>query len=125
MDKPIENKTNRYLPSAPANWQKQLAVETFKQIEKDFALQGVIIQLDYSKLDYTSFIQNLASKLKSITFVHHNALTRILYQIDLDEKELFATMKTVSPAEIYAYLADRILRRCFEKVYWRNKMDDK
>lgn len=105
----------------PENWKDVFAEETLRQIEKDFALQGVPLKLNVDQLHYRELIKKLAGTLESMTFLNNRSLSRVLYQTDVNEEELLFSLSRVEPADIYLFLADRILRRCFEKVYWRYK----
>lgn len=112
----------QYNTEVPEKWQHIFAKDTLQQVEKDFALQGVILNLNYDNFHYREIIQNLAEVLENITFLNNRSLSGVLYQTDVDESELLFSLSQVKPADIYLFLADQILRRCFEKVYWRYKM---
>ena len=116
---------SKYQPDTPDHWHSQMADDTLRQVEKDFALHGVTLHLKFLKEDYPSLVLELADALEDIAFAESGKLPGILYQIDLDETELVRSIPDLDPAETYSFLADKILRRCFEKVYWRYKMRNK
>jgi len=109
-------------PTPPDHWHNQLADETLRQVEKDFALHGVTLHLQFIREDYPSLVQELADALEEIAFAESEKLPSILYQIDLNETKLARSLPDLEPTETYSFLADKILQRCFEKVYWRYKM---
>lgn len=111
-------------PTPPDHWHNRMADDTLRQVEKDFALHGITLHLSFLKEDYQSLVQELANALEEITFAESGKLPSILYQIDLNESELVRSIPDLNPLETYRFLADKILRRCFEKVYWRYKMRD-
>lgn len=108
----------------PKNWQlrAEMARETTLQVQKDFALHGLNISLENATKAYPDLVKSLAEKLDKMRFIEHLKLPAILYQIDLNEREMVLNLQNLNPQETYFFLADRILKRCFEKVYWRHKM---
>lgn len=99
-----------------------MAEETLRQVEKDFALHGISLLLNINDSQYPKIVHELARKLEEIQFIENPKMAGILYQIDLNERDLSASIQTLNPLNTYKFLADRILKRCFEKVYWRHKM---
>ena len=116
---------DKYHGITPDHWHNQTADDTLRQVEKDFALHGITLHLHFLKDDYQSLVLELADALEDIAFAESGKLPGILYQIDLNESELVRAIPDLNPTETYSFLADKILRRCFEKVYWRYKMRDK
>lgn len=108
----------------PKNWQlkAEMARETILQVEKDFALHGLDISLENTSKNYPELVKTLAEKLDDLKFIEHSKLPATLYQLDLNERELVLNLQNLDPTETYFFLADKILKRCFEKVYWRYKM---
>ena len=97
--------------------------DTLHQVEKDFALHGEEIAFSNVKLDsYNDLVRALAIELKRQKFLESSKLASILYQIDLRESDLVPGSTQLEMQYFYAFLADKILKRCFEKVYWRYKM---
>lgn len=115
---------NLYRAAKPIHWQLKatMAEDTLRQVEKDFGLHGIPILLNINDLEYPKIVYELAQKLEEIRFIESAKMPGILYQIDLNESDLSANIQTLNPLNTYLFLADRILKRCFEKVYWRHKM---
>jgi len=116
---------SKYEPETPANWSVKIdmAGDTLLQVEKDFALHGEEIAFSHVKLDsYNDVVHTLAIELERKEFLESSKLAAILYQIDLRESNLVMEINQLEPQYVYLFLADKILKRCFEKVYWRYKM---
>lgn len=116
---------DKYHGITPNHWHNQMADDTLRQVEKDFALHGIALHLKFQKDDYQNLVLELADALENIAFAESEKLPSILYQIDLNESDLVRSIPDLNPWETYSFLADKILRRCFEKVYWRYKMRNK
>ena len=112
--------------TSPENWQDNswMIGATLRQVEKDFRLQAVQLELRKAGTSYAELVDVLATKLEDLEFVHHSRFVPILYQIDLPQKELTAKIDESKPEDIYHMLADLILKRCFEKIYWRRRMKE-
>lgn len=116
---------SKYQPDTPDHWHNQMADDTLRQVEKDFALHGISLHLKFIKEDYQNLVSELADALADIAFAESGKLPGILYQIDLNESDLARAIPDLKPSETYSFLADKILHRCFEKVWWRYKMRNK
>lgn len=114
---------NTFNSDQPPHWQlrTQMAGDTLRQIEKDFALHGISLLLNINDVEYSNIVKQLAGQLHKISFLDNPKFGAILYQIDLNESDLAMAIHRVSPAVTYLFLADKIIKRCFEKVYWRYK----
>ena len=112
--------------TSPENWEGNswMIEATLRQVEKDFRLQAVQLELQKARTSYHELVDLLATKLEDLEFVHHSRFVPILYQIDLPQKELTTKMAKSKPEDIYHILADLILKRCFEKIYWRRRMKE-
>lgn len=115
-----------YLPTdsgsgLPEKWNDHpdLIDKTLAQVEKDFALQGLSLSLKMDSRDYSEIVAFLAEKMESLDLVHSGKLTSILYQIDLSEKELRKELPNSSPEQLYFVLAEKVIKRCFQKVWTR------
>jgi hypothetical protein len=109
--------------SPPENWdnRKELAAQTLFQIEKDFLLQGLEISLRKEQTTYPQIIALLATELERIDLFAHTTMPGLLYQIDLPEKQVAGILKESAPAIFYPRLAEAIIKRCFQKVWFRYK----
>lgn len=96
---------------------------TIAQVKKDFALQGIVLEMD--KIVRPNLIHSLAGMLEKIEFLHDKKLTPLLYQLDLNESKIARKLTTASPDATYQVLSESILKRCFEKVIWRQKYQSK
>ncbi|HKL04113.1 MAG TPA: hypothetical protein VJ911_10565 [Cryomorphaceae bacterium] len=104
------------------NSEPKIALETIRQIEKDFALQGITVEFEFPIENYPEVIGRIAQRLETLSIVHLPAFPALAYQIDLNEAELKSALAVSQPDETYHILAGLILRRCFKKVWWRWKM---
>ena len=116
-----------YHPTPPSGWQlkDKMATDTLRQVEKDFLLHGIPLLLNINDFEFSGIVKDLAFKLEEIQFLENSAMPSILYQIDLNESRLIAKIQALNPQNTYLFLADSILKRCFEKVIWRFKMSNK
>jgi len=105
------------------NDRDQIIEDTFKQVKKDFALQG--ITLETKKLPKTDLVQSLAGILEYLEFLHNPKLPALLYQLDLKEADISHKLTSSKPEATYSVLSESILKRCFEKVMWRRKFQSK
>lgn len=110
--------------SLPEFWssERDMASDTLRQIEKDFALQGITVELDIAIESYPAVIEHLAGRFESLSLVHLPVFPALAYQIDLNEEELKSALSQSKPDETYKILAVLILGRCFKKVWWRRRM---
>ncbi|NEN21955.1 hypothetical protein G3O08_00360 [Cryomorpha ignava] len=99
-----------------------MAEDTLRQVEKDFALHGIALLLNINDLEYPKIVEELALEMEKIQFIESPKMRAILYQIDLNESDLVANIQNVNAQNTYLFFADKILKRCFEKVIWRYKM---
>lgn len=116
-----------YHPVPPDDWRvkRNMADATLRQVEKDFSLHGIQLLLNINDFDYPRIVRELALKLEEIHFFERSEMPSILYQIDLNESKLVSEIQSLNPEETYFFIADKILKRCFEKVFWRYKMSNK
>ena len=98
---------------------EKIIEETLIQVRKDFALQGIELQLD--ELVRSNLVKSFAEVLSKCDFLHDHKLPALLYQLDLNESKISRKLTSAKPESIYIVLSESILRRCFEKVSWRKK----
>lgn len=119
---------NRYKGIANINGElwitNQTGFETLRQIEKDFALQAIPIDLRSFEGSHETFLCHFTRVLDTMQLIHHPRFISVLYQIDLREKDISERLKNSTTDKIYSELAHAITERCFEKVCWRQKMKD-
>ncbi len=95
------------------------------QVVKDFSLQGLPLNWDIAKLKFSEIIVPFAEKLRQSELVHSPKFISLLYQLDIRESAIRHRLHTTPPNEIYAMLAYEILKRCAEKVAWRERMKER
>lgn len=100
--------------------QAPLGVQTLRQLEKDFALQGMHLQLPETPPRYESLMAIMTAFLENQDVLHSDALARVLYQMDLSEAGIRAKIAQTDPAHITTAIADAMVRRCFAKVVMRH-----
>ncbi|MCH2223473.1 MAG: hypothetical protein MK066_01795 [Crocinitomicaceae bacterium] len=95
------------------------ALKTQLQIKKDFELIGV--QLFHERSNnptYDQLFLEVNSGLTEITQQGEQALLRLLYQIDIPERDF---LKTISGDNFIAKMSQLIIRREAYKVYLRSQ----
>lgn len=103
----------------PFSEKPELGVATLRQIEKDFALQGIQLHLPESPPPYAELLQVLADFLRKQDLMHGPQLAGLLYQLDLDEEALRIKIARTSPEQMHHMVAHEMLARCFAKVLFR------
>ncbi len=107
---------------SPKNWvdQEVWINATLEQVEKDFRLQGLDISLTKGKREYPELVSELVDLMESLDLLNHDKFAGLLYQLDISEKKMISRLHRSNPENIYAMVAHEIIKRCFEKVWWRN-----
>jgi hypothetical protein len=100
----------------------ELRMATLDQIEKDFALQGIAIELPRSDMGYGELISRMAAILDEKKIPESSALQALLYQLDISESFASREVLAAREEEITLRLADAIVKRCFAKVVYRRKL---
>lgn len=93
-----------------------------RQIEKDFGLHGLTLQLPEQSPGLERIASQLARFMEQHDLLNNPSLKGLLYQIDLPETALRAQLAGMDVHEAYKHLAVGIIKRCFAKVYWRNTL---
>ncbi len=102
-----------------ANDRQKVVAHTLAQVKKDFALQGIELEID--SLNREELVNSFSVLLDQMEFLHDSRLPALLYQLDLNESEISQKLTTTRPQSAYKVLSESILKRCFEKVMWRRK----
>jgi hypothetical protein len=103
----------------------ELGKATLRQLEKDFALQGMLLTLPASPPPYAGLLALLAAFLRKHDLLHSPLLARILYQLDMDEAQMHQKIAHTPPDEMYHMTAHEMLMRCFAKVLFRQRYSSK
>lgn len=91
-------------------------------VSKLFELQGVnSIARTVDCTTLAEFKKYLSQKLSDLMDNNFNQLVNILYRIDIDEYKLKKIFSAESRAYIPDALAELIIERQIQKIYWRNK----
>lgn len=106
--------------AAPFAEKAELGKATMRQLEKDFHLQGLTLQLPEEVPVYPALLEMVAESLREQD-VLHKSLPRLLYQLDIDEGHIRAVIANAKPDDIHHLLAHEMLVRCFTKVLFREK----
>lgn len=97
-----------------------LGEATLRQLEKDFLLQGLHLQLPECPPSYELLMAIMTDFLEKEDVLHSDSLARVLYQMDLSEADIRAKIAQTDPAQITTAIADAMVRRCFAKVLLRH-----
>jgi hypothetical protein len=98
---------------------EQIVKETALQVIKDFALFGMEISFpDDIHMAYDELFNQLTIFVESLMKRDPEKLSALLYQIDLDEKQM--KNATIEPFHEHEWISDMILEREFMKVLTRN-----
>lgn len=100
---------------------QDLAKAVLRQLEKDFALQGMSVVLPESVPPYGKLLELLAEHLHSAEIDRGDKLARLLYQIDLDERKVRKLLADAAPEHTLRALAHEMVHRCCAKVVMRAK----
>lgn len=127
MDKPI-NKHNP--PDAAAVLHPEFSMrdtegwasQTLRQIEKDFRMQGIDIQLPEASPGLDILVEKIAGVIAAQKLFERKVLFSLLYQLDLDEHITLEKLKGKHLEEACRILSTDIIKRCLTKVYWKNTL---
>ncbi|MCA1752689.1 MAG: hypothetical protein ABR572_10010 [Cryomorphaceae bacterium] len=97
------------------------ATATLRQLEKDFALQGLQITLPEAVPPYGELLDMIADFLDREQIAGSKVLIRLLYQLDMDEAKMRALLAETPAENTLHALADQMVRRCLAKVITRAK----
>lgn len=97
------------------------AASTLRQLEKDFALQGISLSLPEKVPPYPELLDRIAKVLDRENSAGGEALIRLLYQIDTDESTIRDLLASTPAEHTLHALADQMVRRCLDKVVTRRK----
>jgi hypothetical protein len=111
-------KKSSFLP--PAEFEA-LRQKTLRQIEKDFGLQGIDLQIDNDDLPYGELVKFISKNLEDLQILGSSKLQPLLYQLDISEQFIRKEILAKAAKEHSALLADAIIKRCFAKVVYRKK----
>ncbi len=115
------SKTPEKRPLIPPDSFEDFKEATFKQIEKDFGLQGITITLSRECLTYLDILKSLAKQLEELELLTHPNFHSLLYQLDISESFVFERISPKKGPEAIIHLADSIIKRCFAKVWYRQR----
>jgi len=99
----------------------RLAEATLRQLEKDFALQGIALDLPKKLPSYPDLLERIAGTLNRENRVNGERLIRLLYQMDIDEAKMRILIAETPAEYTLQALANRMVRRCLEKVITRRR----
>jgi hypothetical protein len=100
---------------------EELRAKTLEQVEKDFALQGVSIQLTKDDRPYEELVDSLAVQMEESGVFHGSKLSALLYQLDVSEAYVMEAILPLPESEKLKRLSDVVIKRCFAKVFYRKK----
>lgn len=116
----MENSPEKSSFLAPAEFEA-LRQKTLRQIEKDFGLQGVDLQIDNDDLPYSELVKFISKNLEDLQILGSAKLQPLLYQLDISEIFVHEEIFAKAEEEQSSLLADAIIKRCFAKVVYRKK----
>lgn len=112
----------RFAPPAFFSDNHDWPEQTLRQLEKDFQLQGFRLRLPEKCPEYPQLLDLLEGFMKEENLLHSNRLSGLLYQIDVSEKTARQRIESTGPEVMHRALAHEIVKRSFQKIYWRNSM---
>lgn len=116
----MENSPKKSAFIAPAQFDS-LRDQTLRQIEKDFALQGIEIEIHGGSLPFGELVGRLAKNLDDLGVTSSPKLQPLLYQLDISEQFVREEIFAAAEKSHTSLLADAIIKRCFAKVLFRKK----
>lgn len=116
----MENSPQIPASLAPAEFEA-LRQKTLRQIEKDFALQGIEIQIEDKAMLYGELVKIISKSLEDLELLGSSRIQPLLYQLDISEKFIKEEVLAKASEQHSALLADAIIKRCFAKVVYRKK----
>jgi hypothetical protein len=116
----MENSPKKSSFIAPADFEA-LRQKTLRQIEKDFSLQSIDVQIDNDDLPYSELVRFISKNLEDLQILGSSKLQPLLYQLDISEAFVREEILAKASEKHSALLADAIIKRCFAKVVYRKK----
>jgi hypothetical protein len=98
------------------------AEQTIRQIEKDFRLQGLSLNLPANNPGLDKLVSLLSAEMQSAKLLDRSQLLGLLYQLDINESLIRKKIAEMESGKPYELLAMEIVKRCFTKVYLRNTL---
>jgi hypothetical protein len=96
-----------------------------KSISKDFVksdFSSLIPNNDFDRME--EFSQYLTDKMKDMLDNNYDLLINTLYRIDINEQKLSVVFSSKDKVSIPERLADLIIERQIEKIYFRKRYRD-
>ncbi len=109
----------------PYSGKPELGEATLRQMEKDFALQGIQLKLPGTPPPYEELLEVLAAFLRKHDLLHGQQLAGLLYQLDVNEGDLRQKIAQTAPGQMYHMVAHEMLVRSFAKVLFRGQYSSK
>jgi len=106
--------------------EEKFVLLTAQQVKKDFAMFGM--QVDFSgnvNFAYHELFQQLSVHVENLLTTNYEKLKSLLYQIDLNEKELTRTNSDLQFPSISELITHKILERELKKVLIREYFKEK
>jgi len=106
--------------------EEKFVLLTAQQVKKDFAMFGM--QVDFSgnvNFAYNELFDQLKIHIDDLLNTNYEKLKSLLYQIDLNEKELTKTDDEIHFSSISELITHKILEREFKKVLIRTYFKEK
>lgn len=117
FDPPAAFVERKISPSGKTDFAKA----TLRQLEKDFALQGLEINLPEEVPPYGELLDTIAGFLDIEQIAGSEVLIRLLYQLDMDESKMRILIAETPAEHTLHALADQMVQRCLDKVVTRRK----
>lgn len=96
--------------------------EITREISKTFAMQGTNTIIHTGERATLEELRNyLTGKISELIDNNFNFLINTLYRIDIGEEKLHALFASDKRGDIPKVLADLIIERQLQKIYFRNK----
>ena len=96
-----------------------LIKELSTQLEKDFSLANISLKLPL-KFDAKTFVSIIREKVYHLMMEHFAEYLNLLYIVDVPERE-FQYIEVTDAVEVADQITFLILKREYQKVWYRNK----
>ncbi len=98
-----------------------MLLQTLQQIEKDFAMCGVDLELNIpEKISYRELFDLIADRLLLLMKSNNEKLNNLLYRVDLSMEQIKKHSNQSTDKPFNEILAELIIKRELQKVVLRN-----
>lgn len=105
----------------PFKAEEQVIRQTVKQVKKDFAMFGMDIDFPVNfSMIYQDLFRHIDAHIEFLMYSNVQKLSALLYQIDINEKEITEAWEKHPEFTRSAVIAELLIYRELKKVLFRN-----